>query len=179
MGYDWGMKYRMQMITILIVLFPYFVPAQASSSLIHYLESVRSEFIGVLYKRYDAFELCEAFSKADDKKVFLNRVFATTLFSEAQQVKSSELFASHENATSRLHLGMVALGFKDRAGAEKIFDYVQSRKRDYFARTKILTRYKAYHLGSVVIFVYSETFMQVELKEFFGVIDKVFPPTSK
>lgn len=170
------MNIRSSVFTILALFCAACFQVQADNKLNDLLVSSRTKFIDILQAKYNDFELCEAISKSDDKKEFLNWVFDTKIFSNAKQVKSSELFSSYEGATSRLHLGTIGLEFASSSETEKVFKQISHLKKNYFDKTKVLTKYKVYRLGEYIVFVYSETFLKDELKRYFEESENIFQP---
>ena len=139
-----------------------------------YIELAKSKFVNLLSGKYDSFELCEAHSTKDDKREFLNQVFPQKYFNKAIDVKSAELYATHENAKMRLHLGLIDVKFDNPKEAKGVFDRIVSLKQNEFDNTMILTRYKVFNKASDLVFVYSETFRSEELIAFFDKLDGIF-----
>ncbi|MFH0925258.1 MAG: hypothetical protein V1872_06445 [bacterium] len=137
------------------------------------LAKTKEIFVNVLSEYKEDFELCEVYSKSEDKPGFLDRTFKTELFSQVGEgAKYLEIFVKQGESPGKLHLGIIALRCSNDIGAKKIYDFVTSLKQEYFGQTKVLTKYIIYQEKDVVLFVYSETFLEEKLKRFFRKFDE-------
>ena len=62
-------KYTVVLIAFLLAC----TAVHANNATKDYIEITKSKFVDLLKEKYDSFELCEAFSKKDDKREFLNQ----------------------------------------------------------------------------------------------------------
>lgn len=132
------------------------------------LADVKNLFVDILLQTDAEFEICEAYSKLDDKRKFLNAIFKNGQFEAASRLHSAEIFVTRQQANARLHLGVIVLTYAANKDSHKLYSRLRERNEEYFPQTKILTRYQVHQRGNLVLLVYSETASQDELRELFS-----------
>lgn len=156
---------------IVVALLLITTPACANSTGRTLTNDVKKKFVAHSSLYWDNFQVCEVYSKNEDKRAFIARTFGGEYISEAKTIDWKEIFIREEGASSGLHLGVVALGYPDEKIATKMHKFATSDNTKFFDNTIILTKYTALRRGNVVIFLYSETFLDDKLKSFFEQID--------
>lgn len=156
---------------IVVALLLIMTPACANSTGRTLTNDVKKKFVAHSSLYWDNFQVCEVYSKNEDKRAFIARTLGGEYISEAKTIDWKEIFIREEGASSGLHLGVVALGYPDEKIAIKMHKFATSDNSKFFDNTIILTKYTALRRGNVVIFLYSETFLDDKLKSFFEQID--------
>jgi hypothetical protein len=134
------------------------------------IERVAADFIDAASQPWSDFSICEHRSKTDDTRAFLHKSFGKGLFPASASVNWKELQVGEEGASSSLHLGLVAVTFREQSEAIRAHSRLQAAEEPYLKGTKILTRYKALLRGSTVLIIYSETFSHEALQRFFATL---------
>lgn len=94
---------------------------------------------------------------------FLNKDFNTENFSTAKTVSYINYLSTENN--ERIHLGVIALEFDSCDDMDKSYSSVVSSKRTNFM-VKVLTRFIVLKRGKNIIFIYSETPFQDNVRAF-------------
>lgn len=136
------------------------------------VDEAKAKFVRHLSIDWDDYQVCEAYSKNDDKVAFLKRSLGLKDISEIKNLYWKEVFARKEGELNRLHLGIIALGYLNDKVAKKTYAFVKQKASDYFDNTLILTKYKILIRNNIVVFLYSETFIDEKIEVFFEQIDK-------
>ncbi len=68
---------------------------------------------------YDDYQLCEVFSKKDNKRQFFEKTIGSVLVAGVEQLDSRELFVKELTATVPAHIGFAVFDYKDQKAAKK------------------------------------------------------------
>jgi hypothetical protein len=154
-----------------LVLVPLFLAAaQGHDEADHLIERVAAAFIDGASQSWSDFRVCELRSKKDDKRAFLHKNFGKELFPDSASVKWKELRVNEEGASGSLHLGLVAVTFREQGEAARAHTQLTGAEHPYLKKAKILTQYKALIRENTVLVVYSETFSHKALQRFFAAV---------
>lgn len=156
---------------IVVALLLITTPACANSTGRTLTNEVKEKFVAHSSLYWVNFQVCEVYSKNYDKRAFIASTLGVEYISEAKTIDWKEIFIREEGASSGLHLGVVALEYPDEKIAIKKHKLATSDNSKFFDNTIILTKYTALRRNNVVIFLYSETFLDDKLKSFFEQID--------
>ena len=89
-----------------------------------------------------------------------------------EKVKYKEIFIRNKKETGHYHLGLISLEYKDKTRAKIFFNAAEANKAKYFSHTKILTKHDAIIDYNTVVALYSETFIDQKIKNYFNEITK-------
>ncbi|RLC16858.1 MAG: hypothetical protein DRI57_10635 [Deltaproteobacteria bacterium] len=128
---------------------------------------VKEKFVAELSSDWDNFQVCEIYSKNDDKRAFVEHSFGKKYISEVNILDCKEILIQNQGTSSGLHLGIIALGYPDEKIAIKNYKLVTSNDSKFLANTIILTGYTALRRSNIVVLLYSETFLDEKIKSFF------------
>ena len=158
-------KYLLQMFSFLIVACS---PLTAMSSSTDLLETLKKEFVQQVSAGANDVKVSEITDKADDKKAFLKKSLPGLYIQGNEKVTYKEIFVRQGKQSGHFHLGMIKLEYgnkqKARAAMEKI---KQGAKSSYFSNTKILTKYLLLVKDNAMLVIYSETFIDPVVRNFF------------
>ena len=91
-------------ISILITLF-FSCHAYAGTSANDWIDEIKQQFINVAAVNIEDYQLCELYSKHDNKKEFVERVFPNNSMKGMKDIKWKEMKFHEEAAKSDLHFG--------------------------------------------------------------------------
>ena len=138
-----------------------------------WLDKIKQQFINVASVNIEDYRLCEIYSKKENKKEFAERVFPKNTTQGMKDIQWKEMNFYEEAAKSGLHLGIVVIQYVSEESASNAVYKINNNAANYLAGSHILTKYIALRREDKVAFIYSETFIDDRLKQFFSeLVDK-------
>lgn len=163
---------------VLVIIFVFSGVACAGITSDEVIENIKKQFIDISSADIEDYQVCELYSKHEDKKEFVQRALNKEFTNNMKELIWKELNFREEAAKSGLHLGVVVITYMAEEDAVRVVKAVDANKQNYLANSLILTRYIALRIDNKVAFVYSETFVDDKIKRLFNELKNTYSSSS-